>query len=80
MLDLKHLSALSGLKEDDMSDMSDMNEVFELLDTIKEADFQEKKREAVGTKILRADEPKNSFDKAEIMKNSKNGLKIPRIV
>lgn len=77
MLDLKHLSALSGLKEDDMSDM---NEVFELLDTIKEADFQEKKREAVGTKILRADEPKDSFDKAEIMKNSKNGLKIPRIV
>lgn len=78
MIDTKRAAALSGLEaEEDFAGTADL---MMLADEIRRTDFATGEKNAVNTESLRKDEVKTSCDKNDIMKNSKNGFSIPRIV
>lgn len=79
----KHLAKLSGLEfsENELKKISaDMEDIIKLMDKIKEIDFSAGSKEPVGYDSLRPDLPQASYDKKEIMKNSKTGFEIPKIM
>ena len=57
-----------------------MEDIIKLMDKIKEIDFSAGSKEPVGYDNLRPDLPQASYDKKEIMKNSKTGFEIPKIM
>lgn len=77
MTEVKYLAALSGFEAEEFEDFE---EVVRLMNKVKEFEVENSKREAVGSGNLRQDKPKESYNKAEILKNSKSGFKIPRIM
>lgn len=77
MTDFTHLAELSGLAEEKFSDME---EVIRLISKIIETDYPTYCAEPMHIGVFRDDIVEESCKKEEILKNSKTGFEIPKIM
>lgn len=77
MTDFTHLAELSGLAEENFSDME---EVIRLISKITETDYPAYCAEPMHIGVFRDDIVEESCKKEEILKNSKTGFEIPKIM